>query len=74
MKHIFLYGLAISSCLLFSCNREEMPNNIIETDNPNVITLESVTLNDFSSDTSSRASYTQDAATVFEQDDKLGLI
>ena len=51
-----------------------MPNNIIETDNPNVITLESVTLNDFSSDTSSRASYTQDAATVFEQDDKLGLI
>lgn len=74
MKHIFLYGLAISSCLLFSCSREEMPNNIIETDNPNVITLESVTLNDFSSDTSSRASYTQDAATVFEQDDKLGLI
>lgn len=74
MKHIFLYGLAISSCFLFSCSREEMPNNIIETDNPNVITLESVTLNDFSSDTSSRASYTQDAATVFEQDDKLGLI
>lgn len=74
MKHIFLYGLAISSCLLFSCSREEMPNNIIETDNPNVITLESVTLNDFSSDTSSRASYTQDAATFFEQDDKLGLI
>lgn len=74
MKHIFLYGLAISSCFLFSCSREEMPNNIIETDNPNVITLESVTLNDFSSDTSSRASYTQDAATVSEQDDKLGLI
>lgn len=74
MKHIFLYGLAISSCILFSCSREEMPNNIIETDNPNVITLESVTLNDFSSDTSSRASYTQDAATFFEQDDKLGLI
>lgn len=74
MKHIFLYGLAISSCLLFSCSREEMPNDITETGNPNVITLESVTLNDFSSNTSSRASYTQDAATVFEQDDKLGLI
>lgn len=74
MKQTLLYGLAISSCLLFSCSREEMPNNIIETDNPNVITLESVTLNDFSSDTSSRASYTQDAATFFEQDDKLGLI
>lgn len=74
MKQTLLYGLAISSYLLFSCSREEMPNDIIETGNPNVITLESVTLNDFSSDTSSRASYTQDAATVFEQDDKLGLI
>lgn len=74
MKQTLLYGLAISSCLLFSCNREEMPNDITETGNPNVITLESVTLNDFSSNTSSRASYTQDAATVFEQDDKLGLI
>ena len=51
-----------------------MPNDITETGNTNVITLESVTLNDFSSDTYSRASYTQDAATVFEQDDKLGLI
>lgn len=40
MKHIFLYGLAISSCLLFSCSREEMPNDITETGNPNVITLE----------------------------------
>lgn len=74
MKQTLLYGLAISSCLLFSCSREEMPNDITETGNPNVITLESVTLNDFSSNTSSRASYTQDAATVFEQDDKLGLI
>ncbi|WP_304205346.1 fimbrillin family protein [Phocaeicola plebeius] len=74
MKQTLLYGLAISSCLLFSCNREEMPNDITETGNPSVITLESVTLNDFSSNTSSRASYTQDAATVFEQDDKLGLI
>lgn len=74
MKQTLLYGLAISSCLLFSCSREEMPNDITETSNPNVITLESVTLNDFSSNTSSRASYTQDAATVFEQDDKLGLI
>lgn len=74
MKQKLLYGLAISSFFLFSCSREEMPNDITETGNPNVITLESVTLNDFSSNTSSRASYTQDAATVFEQDDKLGLI
>lgn len=74
MKQTLLYGLAISSFFLFSCSREEMPNDITETGNPNVITLESVTLNDFSSNTSSRASYTQDAATVFEQDDKLGLI
>ena len=74
MKQPLLYGIVISSFLLFSCSKEEISNNIIETDNPNVITLESVTLNDFSSDTSSRASYTQDAATFFEQDDKLGLI
>lgn len=74
MKQPLLYGIVISSFLLFSCSKEEISNNITESGDFNVITLESVKLNDFSSDTSSRASYTQDAATVFEQDDKLGLI
>lgn len=74
MKQPLLYGIVISSFLLFSCSKEKISNNITESGDFNVITLESVKLNDFSSDTSSRASYTQDAATVFEQDDKLGLI
>ena len=26
MKHSLLYGLAVSSLLLFSCSKEEMPN------------------------------------------------
>lgn len=74
MKQTLLYGLAVSSFLLFSCSREDMPNYETEAGNPNAITLESVTLDDFSSETSSRASYVQDAAMVFGQDDKLGLI
>lgn len=74
MKQTLLYGLAVSSFLLFSCSREEMPNYEAEAGNPNAITLESVTLDDFSAETSSRASYVQDAAMVFGQDDKLGLI
>ena len=74
MKQTLLYGLAVSSFLLFSCSREEMPGYETEAGNPNTITLESVTLDDFSSETTSRASYVKDAAMVFGQDDKLGLI
>lgn len=74
MKHSLLYGLAVSSLLLFSCSKEEMPNYGNEANEPMPLTLENVTLKDFDAENPSRASYNQDAATVFVQNDKLGLI
>ena len=74
MKHSLLYGLAVSSLLLFSCSKEEMPDYGNEANEPMPLTLENVTLKDFDAENPSRASYNQDAATVFVQNDKLGLI
>lgn len=74
MKHSLLYGLAVSSLLLFSCSKEEMPDYGNEANEPTPLTLENVTLKDFDAENPSRASYNQDAATVFVQNDKLGLI
>ena len=51
-----------------------MPDYGNEANEPMPLTLENVTLKDFDAENPSRASYNQDAATVFVQNDKLGLI
>lgn len=73
MKSRYLYGIILSSVLFVSCNNKE----ILKNENHNsegIIKIESVTQNGFSSNVSSRSSYTINYATTFADGDQLGLI